>query len=52
MSDKPMSLVTAPENYANFLGELKSIHSAQRRAALAVNRALVLQIERELGKRA
>ena len=43
MSDKPVSLVPAPEGYANWLGELKNrIHSAQQRAALAVNRELVL----------
>ncbi len=43
MSDKPVSLVSAPEGYANWLGELKSrIHSAQQRAALAINRELVL----------
>ncbi|EKT4101758.1 TPA: PDDEXK nuclease domain-containing protein [Stenotrophomonas maltophilia] len=42
MSDKPVSLVSAPEGYANWLGELKNrIHSAQQRAALAVNRELV-----------
>lgn len=43
MSDKPVSMVPAPEGYANWLGELKSrIHSARQRAALAVNRELVL----------
>lgn len=42
MSDKPVSLVPAPEDYANWLGELKNrIHRAQQRAALAVNRELV-----------
>ncbi|MFY3457877.1 PDDEXK nuclease domain-containing protein [Achromobacter xylosoxidans] len=52
MSDKPVSLVPAPEGYANWLGELKNrIHSAQQRAALAVNRELVLlywQIGRDI----
>ncbi len=43
MSDNPVSLTLAPEGYANWLGELKSrIHNAQQRAALAVNRELVL----------
>ncbi|WP_295376308.1 PDDEXK nuclease domain-containing protein [uncultured Stenotrophomonas sp.] len=42
MSDKPVSLVVAPEDYVNWLGELKNcIHLAQQRAALAVNRELV-----------
>ena len=55
MSDKPVSLVPAPEGYANWLGELKNrIHSAQQRAALAVNRELVLlywQIGRDILQR-
>jgi predicted nuclease of restriction endonuclease-like (RecB) superfamily len=43
MSDNPVSLTLAPEGYANWLGEVKSrIHNAQQRAALAVNRELVL----------
>jgi predicted nuclease of restriction endonuclease-like (RecB) superfamily len=41
--DKPISLTTPPAGYADWLGELKTrIHSAQQRAALAVNRELVL----------
>lgn len=52
MSDKPVSLVPAPEGYANWLGELKNrIHGARQRAALAVNRELVLlywQIGRDI----
>lgn len=55
MSDEPVSLVPAPEGYANWLGELKNrIHSAQQRAALAVNRELVLlywQIGRDILQR-
>jgi len=44
MSDeKPVRLTAPPEGYANWLDELKNrIHSAQQRAALAVNRELVL----------
>lgn len=43
MSDKPVSLTSVPESYDNWLGELKHrIHSAQQRAAIAVNRELVL----------
>lgn len=50
MSDRPVSLVTAPEGYANWLSELKSrIHSAQQRAALAVNRELV-QLYWQIGR--
>ena len=52
MSDKPISLSTSPEGYADWLAELKSrIHSAQQRATLAVNRELVLlywQIGRDI----
>lgn len=52
MSDKPISLSTLPEGYADWLAELKSrIHSAQQRATLAVNRELVLlywQIGRDI----
>lgn len=43
MSDKPVKLTPAPEGYADWLAELKAqIHDAQQRAALAVNRELVL----------
>ena len=43
MSDQPVSLTPAPEGYADWLVDLKNrIHSAQQRAALAVNRELVL----------
>ena len=39
MSDQPVSLAPTPEGYADWLGDLKTrIHSAQQRAALAVNR--------------
>lgn len=52
MSDKPISLSTSPEGYADWLAELKSrIHSAQQQATLAVNRELVLlywQIGRDI----
>ena len=52
MSDKPISLSTLPEGYADWLAELKSrIHSAQQQATLAVNRELVLlywQIGRDI----
>ena len=52
MSDQPISLVPAPEGYADWLADLKShIHSAQQRATLAVNRELVLlywQIGRDI----
>ncbi|WP_454688469.1 DUF1016 N-terminal domain-containing protein [Achromobacter aloeverae] len=42
MSDKPASLTSAPQGYADRLVDLKGrIHSAQQRAALAVNRELV-----------
>lgn len=55
MSDKPVSLAPVPEGYANWLGELKQrIHSAQQRAAQAVNRELVLlywQIGRDILQR-
>lgn len=41
--DRAVSLLPAPEGYAPWLEELKSrIHNAQQRAALAVNRGLVL----------
>ena len=43
MSDQPISLTPAPAGYADWLAELKTrIHTAQQRAALAVNRELVL----------
>jgi predicted nuclease of restriction endonuclease-like (RecB) superfamily len=41
--DRAVSLLPTPEGYAPWLEELKSrIHNAQQRAALAVNRELVL----------
>lgn len=43
MSDTPAGLTTPPEGYGDWLIDLKSrIHNAQQRAALAVNRELVL----------
>lgn len=55
MSDKPAGLVAQPEGYAEWLVELKTrIHTAQQRAALAVNRELVLlywQIGRDILER-
>ncbi len=52
MSDKPVKLTPAPEGYVDWLTELKTrIHTAQQRAALAVNRELVLlywQIGRDI----
>lgn len=43
MSDKPVSLMSAPEGYEHWLSELKNrIHTAQQQAARAVNRELVL----------
>jgi predicted nuclease of restriction endonuclease-like (RecB) superfamily len=52
MSDQPVRLTTPPEGYADWLTELKArIHGAQQRAALAVNRELVLlywQIGRDI----
>ncbi|QOJ31139.1 MAG: DUF1016 domain-containing protein [Gammaproteobacteria bacterium] len=48
----PVKLIPAPEGYAEWLAELKArIHTAQQRAALAVNRELVLlywQIGRDI----
>lgn len=42
MTDKPASLIPAPQGYADWLADLKGrIHTAQQRAALAVNRELV-----------
>ncbi|WP_298218410.1 PDDEXK nuclease domain-containing protein, partial [Halothiobacillus sp.] len=52
MNDKPISLTSSPEGYADWLADLKDrIHSAQQRATLAVNRELVLlywQIGRDI----
>ena len=43
MTEPPASLVPVPIGYADWLVDLKArIHSAQQRAALAVNRELVL----------
>jgi predicted nuclease of restriction endonuclease-like (RecB) superfamily len=43
MSEGPTSLETVPDGYASWLSDLKHrIHLAQQRAALAVNRELVL----------
>ena len=43
MAERPVSLTPPPGDYAEWLAELKGrIHSAQQRAALAVNRELVL----------
>lgn len=43
MSDKPVSLTRPPDGYAEWLSDLKTrIHTAQQRAAVAVNRELVL----------
>ena len=43
MSEKPVSLTSPPEGYADWLGELKAqIHEAQQRAAQAINLELVL----------
>lgn len=52
---RPPSLTAPPEGYADWLAELKArIHGAQQRAALAVNRELVLlywQIGRDILER-
>jgi predicted nuclease of restriction endonuclease-like (RecB) superfamily len=52
MSDSPARLTPPPQGYAEWLAELKArIHTAQQRAALAVNRELVLlywQIGRDI----
>lgn len=49
---KPVKLIELPSGYADWLAELKTrIHTAQQRAALAVNRELVLlywQIGRDI----
>ena len=43
ISDKPVSLTSPPDGYADWLADLKArIHTAQQRATLAVNRELVL----------
>ena len=43
MTERPASLTAPPSGYADWLAELKTrIHAAQQRAALAVNRELVL----------
>ncbi|MDH1210092.1 PDDEXK nuclease domain-containing protein [Pseudomonas chengduensis] len=42
MTDKSISLTSVPQGYSDWLAELKGrIHTAQQRAALAVNRELV-----------
>jgi hypothetical protein len=50
-----VALTTAPTGYADWLAELKTrIHTAQQRAAVAVNRELVLlywQIGRDILER-
>lgn len=52
MTERPAALTPPPAGYADWLAELKTrIHSAQQRAALAVNRELVLlywQIGRDI----
>ena len=52
MSEQPVKLTPAPEDYAGWLAELKTrIYTAQQRAALAINRELVLlywQIGRDI----
>lgn len=43
MSNPTVSLAATPDRYADWLRDLKTrIHSAQQRAALAVNREMVL----------
>ena len=50
MSDQPVSLMPTPEGYADWLLDLKTrIHTAQQRAALAVNRELV-QLYWQIGR--
>jgi predicted nuclease of restriction endonuclease-like (RecB) superfamily len=55
MTERPISLTTPPDGYTDWLAELKTrIHTAQQRAALAVNRELVLlywQIGRDILER-
>jgi hypothetical protein len=42
VSDKPISLIQAPEGYTDWLVELKiKVHHAQQRATLAVNHELI-----------
>ena len=52
MNTQPVSLAPTPQGYADWLLDLKTrIHTAQQRAALAVNRELVLlywQIGRDI----
>ncbi len=52
MSNTPVSLISTPDGYTEWLSELKNrIHSAQQRATLALNRELVLlywQIGRDI----
>lgn len=50
MTDKPTSLSTAPQGYADWLADLKGrTHAAQQRATLAVNRELV-QLYWQIGR--
>lgn len=50
MTDKPTSLSTAPQGYADWLTDLKGrIHAAQQRATLAVNHELV-QLYWQIGR--
>lgn len=55
MTERPTSLTPPPAGYTDWLADLKNrIHSAQQRAALAVNRELVLlywQIGRDILER-
>ena len=55
MTERPVSLIMPPDGYTDWLAELKTrIHTAQQRAALAVNRELVLlywQIGRDILER-
>lgn len=55
MTERLISLTTPPDGYTDWLAELKTrIHTAQQRAALAVNRELVLlywQIGRDILER-
>lgn len=54
-TETPAALIATPAGYADWLAELKTrIHTAQQRAALAVNRELVLlywQIGRDILER-
>ena len=51
-TDTPAAFITTPDGYADWLAELKNrTHTAQQRAALAVNRELILlywQIGRDI----